>query len=328
MSCTSCNASKTKCSFAKPQCLRCEIKGLNCIYSKPKARTIPAQSIPEQIPESNNVRELNFQLNPSPGRMEGWIGAWPDGDIPLGMDSSALDFEQGQLIPFDTLIHGPEKWRNTASQPDVILSVGDAGAWSQPLEPSSPQSTSSSVEDIISLSRSTTTLIHLRHGNPASKYAASLISNILSAFPTMMLRRQTFPPFIHPHWHSSSLPEKLAVCMNIAQLFAARTPETRPFLWRTIDASSNDFETRHVVQLFVLPLTPLLIDIAYGFVCIRDSNCHTVDHDLHYHGNRRSRCRYPQAWRKIDSNFCGMLPATMRRNLTGLTSIRWFPCGS
>lgn len=86
-----------------------------------------------------------------------------------------------------------------------------------------------------------TDLTHLRHGNPVHKYAASLIMHIICAFPEMMLRRQTLPPFIHPRWHEAELPEPIASCMGIAQLFASRTPETRGFLWRTIFAEEQRF---------------------------------------------------------------------------------------
>lgn len=83
-------------------------------------------------------------------------------------------------------------------------------------------------------SGTSTELMHTYQVYTTSKFAASLLSQAISAFPQMMLRRQTFPPFIHAHWHLPSLPETLANCMSIAQLFATRTAETRPFLWRTI----------------------------------------------------------------------------------------------
>lgn len=83
-------------------------------------------------------------------------------------------------------------------------------------------------------SGASTELLHTYQVFTTSKFAAGLLSQAISAFPQMMLRRQTFPPFIHAHWHLPSLPETLANCMSIAQLFATRTTETRPFLWRTI----------------------------------------------------------------------------------------------
>ncbi|KAF0325421.1 hypothetical protein GQ607_007455 [Colletotrichum asianum] len=50
----------------------------------------------------------------------------------------------------------------------------------------------------------------------------------------MMLRRSTFPPFIHPHQDKSKLPVPLANCMGIAVLYAARNKDTQAFLWKTI----------------------------------------------------------------------------------------------
>lgn len=83
------------------------------------------------------------------------------------------------------------------------------------------------------------TLTDRRLGLPVADHVANLVLHIIRSFPQMMLRRQTFPPFIHKYWHRSALPEKLATCMSVAQLFASRTPETRPFLWRTVDAEER-----------------------------------------------------------------------------------------
>jgi hypothetical protein len=78
---------------------------------------------------------------------------------------------------------------------------------------------------------------------PAALHAlrsANLIIQSLRAFPTMMLRRETFPWFIHPHSHllaespEAVLPEALTNCMSIAQMFVSQTPETRHLLRRTM----------------------------------------------------------------------------------------------
>ncbi|KAH8671728.1 hypothetical protein BX600DRAFT_459593 [Xylariales sp. PMI_506] len=70
---------------------------------------------------------------------------------------------------------------------------------------------------------------------------ARLISQALRSYPIMMLRRETFPPFIHPHWHRSTLPVSLANCMGMAHIFASRSTETRPFLWYSIKAETKRF---------------------------------------------------------------------------------------
>ncbi|RDW74921.1 hypothetical protein BP6252_06063 [Coleophoma cylindrospora] len=81
---------------------------------------------------------------------------------------------------------------------------------------------------------------------PHAQHNADLVIQSLRSFPTMMLRKETFPWFIHPHSHrlslaGAALPEALSTCMSIAQMFALRTPETRPFLWSTIRAEFRQF---------------------------------------------------------------------------------------
>jgi len=66
-----------------------------------------------------------------------------------------------------------------------------------------------------------------------AQHSAGHILQAIRAYPRMMLRKATFPPFIHPHWYGS-LPTPLANCMGIAHMFSARTVETEPFVWQTI----------------------------------------------------------------------------------------------
>jgi hypothetical protein len=149
-------------------------------------------------------------------------------------------------------------------------------------------------------------LVHRRQGNPASKHAASLISHIVSAFPQMMLRRQTFPPFIHAYWHRPNVPEILGNCMSIAQLYAVRTPETRPFLWRSIETEHKRFRKNvrllHafvIVGFFELTFLGLL---AILVLSPRDTaGCSSPLH-LHHYGYCRSRRRDTQAGRKSNAD--------------------------
>ncbi|KAL6406989.1 Fatty acyl-CoA reductase [Ilyonectria robusta] len=93
----------------------------------------------------------------------------------------------------------------------------------------------------------------------------------------MMLRRQTFPPFIHPHWHKPCLPEKLASCMSIAQLFVARTPETRLFLWRIIEAEEQRFRDE-VMGLSAREIQPAVqAMIIYMIMAIIDQDAETQE---------------------------------------------------
>jgi hypothetical protein len=77
-------------------------------------------------------------------------------------------------------------------------------------------------------------------GKRSSQIGAAFLPCMLASYPAMMLRKETFPPFIHcvrgsESRHSNkSLPESLVNCMTIAQMFVTRGKETSKFMWRTI----------------------------------------------------------------------------------------------
>jgi hypothetical protein len=105
-----------------------------------------------------------------------------------------------------------------------------------------------------------------------AQHSADLIVEALYAIPDQMLRRETFPPFIHPHWSHPALPESLAVCMNLANIYSSRAPELRAFLWRTILTEQrraveridtfSDQEILAQVQAGIVYLTMRLVDEA------------------------------------------------------------------
>lgn len=82
----------------------------------------------------------------------------------------------------------------------------------------------------------------LQMERPLAQHNADLVIQSLRSFPAMMLRRETFPWYIHQHSQilskptTAALPEALSNCMSIAQMFALQTSETKPFLWRTVRA--------------------------------------------------------------------------------------------
>ncbi|PSN71418.1 hypothetical protein BS50DRAFT_618438 [Corynespora cassiicola Philippines] len=85
-----------------------------------------------------------------------------------------------------------------------------------------------------------TPLTCLRHRFPANDHVSDLII-------------ACFPLFIHSYWHRPILPEILASCMSIAQLFEARIPDTQTFLWKAIDSEEQNFrentETMSILDL-------------------------------------------------------------------------------
>ena len=73
--------------------------------------------------------------------------------------------------------------------------------------------------------------------NPQAQVALSMMKNIIESYPLMMLRKETFPPFINARSHgleSEDVPEILKDCMGLAHMFATRTPESSSLMWRTM----------------------------------------------------------------------------------------------
>ena len=103
----------------------------------------------------------------------------------------------------------------------------------------------------------TTTTVHFSQKQiitPAQQLFTSMLIDMIRAYPLMMTRRETFPPFVHPHCYlyegCNTLPQVLTNCMGIAQLFVSRTNDTRPFLWTTILAEVRDMLSK--VPIFEL----------------------------------------------------------------------------
>lgn len=92
-----------------------------------------------------------------------------------------------------------------------------------------------------------TTTVHFSQKpiiTPAQQLFTSMLIDMIRAYPLMMTRRETFPPFVHPHCYlyegCNTFPQALTNCMGIAQLFVSRTNDTRPFLWTIILAEVRD----------------------------------------------------------------------------------------
>jgi len=78
-----------------------------------------------------------------------------------------------------------------------------------------------------------------------------MIIDMIHAYPRMMIRRETFPPFVHaylspcdPKDNQNRLPESLMNCVGISQLFTARNEDTRSFVWATIRAEMRQFKNQ------------------------------------------------------------------------------------
>ena len=111
-----------------------------------------------------------------------------------------------------------------------------------------------------------------------AQHSADLIVEALYAIPDQMLRRETFPPFIHPHWSHSALPESLAVCMHLASIYSSRAPDLRAFLWRTILIEQK----RAVERIDTLSNQEILAQVQAGIVYLTMRLVDEAMHDLEW----------------------------------------------
>lgn len=178
-------------------------------HTGPNHRSAMIRSTAQRSTGSTDISSFNFDLDP----------------LLDGIDFTSFDQTYGELdialqnsIPTNTF--GDSYTSSIMPSPSELysLSIG-----------SPTTSNLSTRTDVGSLAR-------LRTKDPVAKKCASLVMQTLRTYPEQMLRRDGLPLFVHPQWHLHTIPEPLAVCMRISQLFDSRTSDVLPFLWRTIKA--------------------------------------------------------------------------------------------
>jgi hypothetical protein len=275
-SCQACNAAKTKCSF-EPSCLRCTKKGIECVYdelAKGGKMVSPRTSADTySVTARSNDSLVNDSLHAKSGL------ASNEGFSSMTMDDNQFQFVSGNhrpqldfsmqppffdenltiegLLAFEEPTPDQDQWASVVAMAPYNESDRQSGSWCDWMG----QGVSLSVITENSASKRKANLLAIER--PHAQHNVDLIIQSLRAVPSMMLRKETFPWFIHPHSEASSwptgpvLPEPLLNCMSIAQLFASKTPETSLFLWRSIRAEYNRFvvDVRVLLSLCAPKLT-------------------------------------------------------------------------
>jgi hypothetical protein len=229
-SCRACSVAKAKCSF-HVRCSRCTAKGFDCIYDRPAVTESARSNIDRTIPPDPSTVSMGQEELSVPGLFD-------FGDNPL------LDLTNLQQLDQ----HPYSGFGGFGDASDEIAANDPIGQFSLPddvdLFPESHDLTIGNVTTShLNSANNTGFLTRLRTSEPLAQQSANLVMEALCAIPEQMLRRVTLPPFIHPHWDRPAMPEPLAICMRIAQIFASRTPDIKPFIWRTMLA-----EQRRVVE--------------------------------------------------------------------------------
>jgi hypothetical protein len=261
-SCRPCSIAKAKCSF-HPRCSRCINKGLECVYDTATA-TRKNQVVDEQLAQINTPNFSPISLTSGIFTSDDLFpsGDATDTDAQVDIDWDGLVSPTADILPQtrkSNLCHFYQPATDIIPNGPHLLAEFDARHAVEPLyenfEPGSrshtefPWYAGSTRDDRLAvLARPThlsdrtdaDMLSRLPISDPVLHVTTTVLMQMLRAFPQMMLRRETLPPFIHGHWYRPSsatelsLPEPLVNCIGIAQIFASHNSESKPFLWRTI----------------------------------------------------------------------------------------------
>ncbi|KAF2122558.1 hypothetical protein BDV96DRAFT_2257 [Lophiotrema nucula] len=289
-SCRACNAAKTKCSFDTP-CSRCMKKGIECSYvvsPKEGSRALPTTSRSDEVvmsladvasvdrePVDNDIFVQSFEIN---GSLQADLSMQPFiFDEPFNIDGFTVlqDYitNPPPCLPDNSLAH-----LSKLDQKAPSWCTWSRGGVSTLLVMSDTS--------IVERDSEMNMFAMIKTYKPHAQHNANLIIQALRALPTMMLRRNTFPWFIHSHAHllsnppKTSLPEALSTCMSISHMFASRMPETRPFLWCTIRAEYRRF----INEMYNMSQYELLAAIqacmVYLIMCIVDQSPESEQNSL------------------------------------------------
>lgn len=273
-SCRACTKAKRKCS-GQPRCQRCTHKRFECVYDTTMSTATTAAAAAAR--ESTQVVDKKPQPAENVTPLAG--GHITDSLVQFCVSGGATDADSAQtsidwdclaFAETDMLLQSPNLNLPSCSHPhlepalnvmpdgpslhggnhdvvDRLDSNSDLESWFLPTH--LPWSAQSPPDGRLSALTGPTHvterlysdfLVPVPISDPVSKFTANVVMEMLCAFPQMMLRRETFPPFIHGHWYcpsgsmASALPKPLVNCMGLAQVFASHNLETRSFLWRTV----------------------------------------------------------------------------------------------
>ena len=235
--------------------MRCADKGLECVYESARTTTIKGNLVEESLAQIDTPSAFS-QTSSTDSFAQKDIFALGDGVMnevqAVDVDWDTFSFATDDVTP--SQLHNP-----VANDADDRRIVDNFYANVDPKYLSLtklPWKTGTSrVEHFSFLTRPINLpeppysefLARLPISDPVANFSATVVMQMLRAFPQMMLRRETLPPFIHGHWYrpssttNLSLPEPLVNCMGIAQIFASDNAESKPFLWRTVRMEQRSF---------------------------------------------------------------------------------------
>ncbi|KAK7222378.1 hypothetical protein V2G26_010381 [Clonostachys chloroleuca] len=194
--CDGCTLAKTKCSLEEPACQSCRSKDLLCVYgAKLLEGLFPNPDLQNGIP-FGNPGNLHLEQMVTAGvpvtSLTGGSDPLPEFDSHLTLPQSSWPLTSSRISNGQEGVAEPESATSESLQSLEVL----------PLDEGAPIQSTEAVDE-------PATLTALKEPSPEAEASVAIVMHSIRSYPQMMLRRQTFPPFIHPHWHTEKLPENL-----------------------------------------------------------------------------------------------------------------------
>jgi hypothetical protein len=246
---------KVRCDIQSGKCARCKTKGIQCEWptrtgylTKPQSEPLNPEALEPRTASTAlmkgtflpNFEEQDHQLNY--GAAGGSFSNTYGTDIEPswgGRDPLRAFTHADSVNPmFDLPLNPHNKKRH-----DLQIISARLAEYGAPY--SSFRFIGNSIPDLPQIPQQISTRNQLRafqcrkFANPAQIHSATILSRLISSYPTMMLRRETFPPFIHPQCVPVNeidppLLRPLAKCMELARAFKYRTLENSEMIWKEI----------------------------------------------------------------------------------------------
>lgn len=277
--CLSCVSTKTRCDNIKPSCSRCRIKGLDCRYPARAIRTggmyglnLPwTQETPETVSETHSM--------PAATGHDGFMGFQADAtdDVVLNetlLSHQAMQMSEAQLENWDGI-----DWQSLLSSPNSF----DDAPFSTSLSPKTAldSETPISFDSWNSIHRVPTTMATMmgsrksqiprmptfsmpamfrrQHIDVGAQRVSQLMFQTLNAYPLMMMRQRTPPPFLHPSILADGANDILNIaadnlepwhnCMSLVYMANSKMKGSKRLFWRNVRTECERFCHRVGSQL-------------------------------------------------------------------------------
>lgn len=247
-SCISCVRAKARCDNKRPTCTRCVTKSIECNYPTnapqiPASRTQPLESNSTARRKTPPLRDGDLW---TPESYQSTDNGNSDLDSAIAtLDPTFTTLEEEYLDWFNSNAYPVDLWDPQTHEKAVLHSSSQSPSTFPYPTPSSvwkaqTQQNVAFFNVLIPASpdynvRSLTKRTRLKTGGTR---IANLMIHTLKSYPTMMLRYNDLPPFIHPGSISSEVEnndmEPLTNCISLVHMISNSVRGSRKLFWKNV----------------------------------------------------------------------------------------------